>query len=59
MIVQGAVRVSSYLASLSASQRAVRKDLRHADGALIILKQGLSAASILEEVDAALRKVGV
>ena len=59
MIAQGAARVSSYLASLPASQRAVRKDLRHADGALIILKQGLSAASVLEEVDAALRKVGV
>ena len=59
MIAQGAARVSSHLAALPASQRAVRKNIRHGDGSLIVLKPVQSAAAVVGEVNEALRKVGV
>lgn len=59
IIAQGAAKVTSHLASLPASQRAVRKGIRHGDGSLIVLKKAQTAKTLVREVNAALLKVGV
>ncbi len=59
MIALGAARVSSFLASIDPSRRLVLKNIHHAYGALIVLKQGQTAATVAPQVDAALHKLGV
>ena len=59
IIAQGAAKVTSRLASLPASQRAVRKGIRHGDGALIVLKKTQTAKMLVHEVNTALLNVGV
>jgi hypothetical protein len=59
ILAQGAARVSSRLAALDPSQRLVRKSIRHADGALVIVPKGSVGNNIATKVNAALRTVGV
>jgi hypothetical protein len=58
MLAHGAAVVSSRLAALPVSERAVRKGIQHAEGALIVLKHSLGADVVATEVHAALSRVG-
>ncbi|MCK5819066.1 MAG: hypothetical protein KAH18_07390 [Psychromonas sp.] len=59
ILAQGAARVSSKLASLDPSQRLIKKNIRHANGSMVIIPTGDSWHNIAIDVNAALRMVGV